>query len=94
MVVVRCGSVMAKASGSSPPVSFAPADVQQYAAAGDESGDGLDAGDRVAEACDHLAGGPAVPRDAVVEDVPEAVPLGGALQGYGDVSSAPPRPSG
>jgi len=60
------------------------ADVEQHAAAGDHVGHGLDAGDSVALAGHHFAGRPAVPGDAVIEDVAEAVPLGGALQRHGD----------
>ena len=44
----------------------------------------LDAGDQVAFGGDHVPGGAAVPGLAVVEDVAEAVPLGGALQRHGD----------
>ena len=44
----------------------------------------LDAGDQVAVARDHVAGAPAVPGHAVIEDVAEAVPLGGALQRHRD----------
>ena len=61
-----------------------PADVEQHAAAGDPAGDGLDAGDQVALAGDDVAGAAAVPGVAVVEDVAEAVPLGGGLQRHGD----------
>src|SRR5829696_1354023 len=61
-----------------------PADVEQHPAAGDQPGHGLDAGDRVAEAGDDVAGATAVPGVAVVEDVAEAVPLGGGLQRHGD----------
>ena len=76
---------MANPSGSSPvPVAEAPADVEQHAAAGDRRGGGLDAGDQVALAGDDVARAAAVPGVAVVEDVAEAVPLGGALQRHGD----------
>ena len=75
---------MANPSGSSPSVADRPADVEQHAAAGDPAGDGLDAGDQVALAGDDVAGAAAVPGVAVVEDVAEAVPLGGGLQRHGD----------
>ena len=84
MVASRCSAVMANPSGSSPSVPMRPADVEQHAAAGDRRGDGLDAGDQVALAGDDVAGAAAVPGVAVVEDVAEAVPLGGALQRHGD----------
>jgi hypothetical protein len=59
-------------------------DVQQHAAAGDVRGRGLDAGDLVAVAGDDVAGPATVPGVAVVEDVAEAVPLGGGLQRHED----------
>ena len=60
------------------------ADVQQHAAGRRSGRGGLDAGDQVAFGGDDVAGGAAVPGLAVVEDVAEAVPLGGALQRHGD----------
>ena len=84
MVASRCSVVIAKPSGSSPSVPMRAADVEQHAAAGDPAGDGLDAGDLVAVAGDDVARAAAVPGVAVVEDVAEAVPLGGGLQRHED----------
>ncbi len=60
------------------------ADVQQHAAAADPAGRGLDPGDQVALAGHDVAGAAAVPGVAVVEDVPQSVPLGGGLQRHED----------
>lgn len=60
------------------------ADVEQHPAPGEAVGGGLDTGDAVARAGDDVRGGAAVPGVAVVEDVPEPVPLGRALQRHGD----------
>ena len=57
-----------------------PARVEQDSPAGDQSGGRLDPRDLVSVAGHHVRRVPPVPGPAVVEDVAEPVPLGGALQ--------------
>ena len=84
MVASRCSVVMANPSGSSPSVPIARPTSSSTPRPAISAGDGLDAGDQVAVAGDDVARAAAVPGDAVVEDVAEAVPLGGGLQRHGD----------
>ena len=84
IVASRCSAVMAKPSGSSPSVPIARPTSSSTPRPAISAGDGLDAGDQVALAGDDVAGTAAVPGVAVVEDVAEAVPLGGGLQRHGD----------
>ena len=76
--------MIAKPSGSSPSAPIARPTSSSTPRPAIDVGDGLDAGDRVAQAGDDLAGAAAVPGDAVVEDVAEPVPLGRALQRHRD----------
>ena len=73
-----------EAVGQLPVLADDPADVQQHAAGDDRRGEVLDPGDQVAVGGDDVARRAPVPGHAVVEDVPEPVPLRRALQGHGD----------
>ena len=80
----RCSSVMANPSGSSPSVPTArptSSSTPRPAMTSATVSMPVTASPRLV---DHLVGGPAVPGDAVVEDVAEAVPLRRALQGHRD----------
>ena len=76
----RCSAVMANPSGSSPSAADDPADVEQHAAPGDDGATVSMPVTRSPSLVTTSPAAPPVPRLAVVEDVPEAVPLGGALQ--------------
>jgi hypothetical protein len=57
-----------------------PARVEQHRPAGDQAGGRLDPGNPVSLAGHHVRRVPPVPGPAVIEDVTETVPLGGALE--------------
>ncbi len=78
------GQLAATASGGAVRGSDHPPYVEQHSAPAHRPGQLLDAGHQVAVGGDGPRRVPAVPRLAVVEDVPEPVPLRRALQRHGD----------